>query len=112
MKSAKISAIEMVAIASGFEVSGLCWTDTYNKIARLLQNAADYHYALHTGLVENLLAYAKQHGFAEELKQAGLRYARFAKNKKSSRCINTAVQARNIAQTENIPWEMEIPQLK
>lgn len=102
----------MIAIASGFEVSGLCWTDTYNKIIKLLQNAADYHYAPHTGLVENLLAYAEQRGFADKLKKAGLRYAHFAKDNRSSRGSYTFAQAQHIARAEKLPEGIEIPQVK
>ncbi len=111
MKKTKITDLEMVAIASGFAVSGLCWEDTYNKVAKLLQNATDYHYAMHTGLVENLMAYAKQRGFADGLQKVGTSYARFIKKTRSARIMNTASCARNMARSENVPREIEIPQI-
>ena len=109
MKKTKITDLEMVAIASGFAVSGLCWEDTYNKVAKLLQNATDY--AMHTGLVENLMAYAKQRGFADGLQKVGTSYARFIKKTRSARIMNTASCARNMARSENVPREIEIPQI-
>lgn len=100
----------MLSLASGFIVTGISFRDNYDKISHALKNAADFNYDEKADLEENLLAYAKQKGFEEGLKNAAEKYAAFMKKTRPSAFINTHINAVLMSQMAGVPDEVEIPQ--